>query len=71
MDFGLSENFADRVSPISQHVESLHNLGAPPGPLNKYVNEVTSDVVKVRYVITITTNSCFQILKLFSFCIAA
>ena len=54
MDFGLSENFPDRESPISQHLESLHSLGAPRGPLNKYVNEITSDVVKVHRVVVFT-----------------
>ena len=47
MDQGLSENFSDRVSPIKQHVESLEKLGAKSGPLNPYVNAVTSDVIKV------------------------
>ena len=48
MDHGLSENFTDRVSPIKAHVEHLRSLGVEPGPLNPYVNSVTSDVVKVR-----------------------
>ena len=47
MDSGLSENFTDRVSPIQQHVDTLKKLGVEPGPLNPYVNAVTSDVVKV------------------------
>ena len=47
MDQGLSENFTDRVSPIKKHVEHLKALGVEPGPLNPYVNDVTSDVVKV------------------------
>ena len=47
MDSGLSLNFKDRVSPISNHIQSLHQLGATPGPLNPAMNDITSDVLKV------------------------
>lgn len=48
MDSGLKENFPDRMSPIKAHVDGLKSLGAETGPLNQYVNAVTSDVVRVR-----------------------
>ncbi|KAL5459801.1 hypothetical protein EMCRGX_G033177 [Ephydatia muelleri] len=47
MDSGLSLNFKDRVSPISNHIQSLHQLGATPGPLNPAMNDITSDVLKM------------------------
>ena len=47
MDSGLKENFPDRVSPLKAHVDSLNSLGAESGPLNPYVNDITSNIVRV------------------------
>ncbi len=48
MDSGLKENFPDRMSPIKAHIDGLKSLGSETGPLNPYINAVTSDVVRVR-----------------------
>lgn len=47
MDSGLTESFTDRASSIYTHTQSLKDKGVEPGPLNSYVNAVTSDVVKM------------------------
>ena len=63
MDSGLTLNFKDRVSPISDHIQSLHQLGATPGPLHPTMNDITSDVVKVRLPYCIGTYSLLNFVK--------
>ena len=58
MDSGLKENFPDRVSPIKIHVDSLKSLGAETGPLNPYINAVTSNVVRVYMCVCVRVCMC-------------
>ena len=52
MEHGLSEKFIDKTSPIKNHTDTLVDLGADPKPI-RHMNTVTSDVIKVIYIMFI------------------
>lgn len=47
MDRGLSEPFSEKTSPTSQQFERMFELGAAKGKLKPYLNNFTSDIIKV------------------------
>ena len=48
MERGLSERFHDRASPVKRHMDHMIAIGAAPGLVNPQLNNMTSDVIKVR-----------------------
>lgn len=52
MQGGLSEHHPDKVSPVKDMMDCLHSKGVPRGPLMKGMNDITSDTIRVRTIIS-------------------
>ena len=47
MESGLSQHFTDRTNPIQRHMDNMVELGADPALVQPYLNQFTSDVIKI------------------------